>query len=136
MATGIDDSAILAALVANKTIAAAARELQISPRTIYNRMQSGTFRTRLEALRADNLRDACATLQQGARLAALTLQELMLDETVPPAVRLQACRETLHAADLYGAHLRTLEAEHGRAACDLGLDDLVLTDLWDDGDED
>ena len=132
----IDDSTILASLVSNNTVAAAARELQISPRTIFNRMQNGTFRTRLEALRADNLRDACAMLQQGARLAALTLQTLMLDEDAPPAVRLAACKETLHAADVYGCRLRALETEHGRAACELALDDLVLTDLWDDGDED
>lgn len=128
----INDDEILAALISNRTITAAASALGISPRTIHSRMQSGTFRARLEALRADTLRAVCGELQQASLMGALTLTEIMSDAGAPHAARLAAAREALRFASDYSGRLRALEAEHGRAACDLALDDLVLNDLWDD----
>ncbi len=133
----INDDEILAALLTHRTATGAATALKISPRTIYSRLQNTAFRTRLESMRADALRDAAGQLQQGARIASLTLQTLMLDEGAPPAVRLQACRETLHAADVYGCRLRQLEKAHAAVGRDFDFDDLRLEDIWeDDGDED
>ena len=131
----INDDQILAALLTHRTATGAASAIGCSPRTIFSRLQNTAFRTRLDALRADALRDATAQLQQGARLASMTLQELMLDETNPPAVRLQACRETLHAADVYGCRLRQLEKAHGAVGRDFDLDDLRLDDIWADADD-
>lgn len=135
MAKTINDDEILAALLTHRTATGAATALKISPRTIFSRLQNTAFRTRLDALRADALRDATAQLQQGARLAALTLQELMLDEAAPPAIRLGACREVLHSADLYGARLRQLEKAHAAVGRDFDFDDLRLDDIWADADD-
>lgn len=135
MAKTIDDAAILSALLTHRTATGAAQDLKISPRTIYSRLQNGAFRARLECMRADALRDAVGQLQQGARLAALTLQELMLDEAAPPAIRLGACREVLHSADLYGGRLRQLEKAHAAVGRDFDLDDLRLDDIWADADD-
>lgn len=135
MAKTINDDEILAALLTHRTATGAATALGISSRTVYSRLQSSAFRTRLESMRADALRDAVGQLQQGARIAALTLQELMLDEGATPAVRLQACRETLHAADVYGCRLRQLEKAHAAVGRDFDFDDLRLDDIWADADD-
>lgn len=137
MGKTINDDEIIAALLTHRTATGAASALKISPRTIFSRLQNAAFRTRLDALRADALRDATAQLQQGARLASMTLQELMLDESAPPAIRLGACREVLHSADLYAARLRQIEKAHAAVGRDFDFDDLRLADIWaGDGDED
>lgn len=137
MGKTINDDELLAALLTHRTATGAASAVGVSARTIYSRLQNTAFRARLESMRADALRDAVGQLQQGARLAALTLQELMLDEGAPPAIRLGACREVLHSADLYGARLRQLEKALAAAGRDFDFDDLRLADIWaDDGDED
>lgn len=128
----ISDDAILAALVSNTTIKGAASALTCSERTIYGRMRDSVFRGRLDALRSDTLRAVCGELQRASLMGALTLTEIMSDESAPHAARLAAAREALRFASDYSGRLRALEAEHAEIGRGLDLDLDFGGNIWDE----
>jgi hypothetical protein len=89
-----NEDALLLALACGATVEAAARQCDLSDRTIYRRLKDAAFRTRLQDLRSDMVRRTAGMLTAAASAAVTTLLSLQKD-SVPPAVRLGAARAVL-----------------------------------------
>lgn len=88
--TRIDDERILAALIANGSIRAAAKAAGIAESTIRNRMADEVFRAKYDKLRSDLLQEATAGLTAKLDSATATIAEIMEDNQNPANVRLAA----------------------------------------------
>jgi hypothetical protein len=111
-----NEDSLLLALACGATVEAAARQCDLSDRTIYRRLKEPAFRTRLQEVRADMVRRSAGMLTAAAASAVTTLLALQKD-SVPPAVRLGAARAVLEIgikvremADLE-ARIAALEAQ-------------------------
>src|SRR5688572_4884668 len=89
-----NEDALLLALACGATVEAAARQCDLTERTIYRRLSEPAFRTRLQAVRADMVKRAAGMLTAAATEAVRTLLALQ-KESAPPAVRLGAARAVL-----------------------------------------
>jgi transposase len=96
-----DDKLILA-LAGGETVEAAAAKAGISLTTAYRRLKDPAFRARLDAARADMVRQATAMLTAAATEAVNTLLDLQSKEC-PPPTRLGAAKSILEI----GNRLRT-----------------------------
>lgn len=103
------DEQIIAALLANGTIQAAAAAVGLSPRTIYDRMNSGDFQALYKAAKADLIRAAVFNLNNQVQAAINTVVEVMQDENNNPAIRLQAAQTILNNAGKFAQRLQTDE---------------------------
>ena len=103
------DEQIIAALLANGTIQAAADAVGLSPRTIYDRMNSGDFQALYKAAKADLIRAAVFNLNNQVQAAINTVIEVMQDESNNPAIRLQAAQTILNNAGKFAQRLQTDE---------------------------
>jgi hypothetical protein len=115
-----NEDALLLALACGATVEAAARQCQLSDRTVYRRLKDPEFRSRLQAVRSDMVQRAAGMLTAAAGEAVRTLLALQ-KESAPPAVRLGAARAVLEIgirvrelADLE-ARIAALEAQAGLA---------------------
>jgi hypothetical protein len=88
------EDVLLLALACGATVEAAARQCQLSERTIYRRLAEPDFRRRLQALRADMVQRAAGLLTAAAVEAVKTLLDLQ-KASAPFAVRLGAARAVL-----------------------------------------
>jgi hypothetical protein len=88
------DDALLLALACGATVDQAARQCQLSPRTVYRRLEDGDFRRRLQGLRADMVQRTAGALTAAASEAVRTLLEL-LRAPAQAHVRLGAARSVL-----------------------------------------
>jgi hypothetical protein len=95
------DDPLLLSLASGLTVAATARQCQVSTRTIYRRLADQSFRRRLQEVRGDMVRRAAGALTAAATKAVRTLVALQ-EPSVPPPVRLGAARAVLEI----GARLR------------------------------
>jgi hypothetical protein len=114
------DAALVLALAAGQTARDAARSAGVGERTATRRLADPAFRRRVEALRADLVRQAAGRLVEGMTQAADTLRSLL--EARSEAVRLGAARTILElaprlreAAELE-ERLRALEERLGQTA--------------------
>ena len=107
----IADEQIMAAIMEHGTIQAAAVATGAAPRTIYDRMLTKPFKAMYQAARADVLRGAAASLNSQIENAVATIEEIMLDREVPPAVRLQAANSIIAGAEKFADKLADRE-EH------------------------
>ena len=107
----IADEQIIAAIMEHGTIQAAAVATGAAPRTIYDRMLTKPFKAMYQAARADVLRGAAASLNSQIENAVATIEEIMLDREVPPAVRLQAANSIIAGAEKFADKLADRE-EH------------------------
>lgn len=89
-----NEDALLLALACGATVETAAKQCQLSDRTIYRRIKEADFKARLQELRADMVRRAAGLLTAAANEAVRTLLALQKEAT-PPAVRLGAARAIL-----------------------------------------
>jgi hypothetical protein len=89
-----NEDALLLALACGVTVEAAAKQCQLSDRTIYRRLEEPEFCARLQAIRADMVKRASAMLTAAAGEAVRTLLALQ-KESVAAAVRLGAARAIL-----------------------------------------
>lgn len=105
----ISDEQIIAALLANGTIQAAAEAVGLSPRTIYDRMNGGDFQALYKAAKADLIRAAVFNLNNQVQAAINTVIEVMQDENNNPAIRLQAAQTILNNAGKFAQRLQTDE---------------------------
>lgn len=103
------DEQIIAALLTNGTIQAAAAAVGLSPRTIYDRMNSGDFQALYKAAKADLIRAAVFNLNNQVQAAINTVIEVMQDESNNPAIRLQAAQTILNNAGKFAQRLQTDE---------------------------
>jgi hypothetical protein len=115
-----NEDALLLALACGATVEAAARQCELSDRTVYRRLKDPAFRSRLQAVRADMVQRAAGMLTAAAGEAVRTLLALQ-KESAPPAVRLGAARAVLElglklreVADLE-QRIAALEAQAGLA---------------------
>lgn len=105
MAKVISDEVIIAALMNNGTIKDAAAAVGISERTLYDRMNNGSFKEQYQSAKADLVRKAVYELNKQIGTAVNTVVEIMNDSTVNPAIRLQAAQTILNNANKFSDRL-------------------------------
>ncbi len=103
------DEQIIAALLANGTIKAAAEAVGLSERAIYDRMNGGEFQALYKAAKADLIRAAVFNLNNQVQAAINTVVDVMQDENNNPAIRLQAAQTILNNAGKFAQRLQTDE---------------------------
>jgi hypothetical protein len=89
-----NEDALLLALACGATVEAAARQCELTERTVYRRLKETAFRGRLQALRADMVQRAAGMLTAAAAEAVRTLLSLQ-KQAVPATVRLGSARAIL-----------------------------------------
>lgn len=93
MAKKIEDAEILAAVLQHHSIKAAAAAIGITPRTIYERMNtSKEFATAYQEAKSDLVRQAVFRVNEKLAAAIDTVAEIMENEENNPATRLQAAQ--------------------------------------------
>lgn len=103
------DEQIIAALLANGTLRAAAAAAGISERTLYDRMNNGDFQALYKAAKADLIRAAVFSLNNQLQVAIDTVVKVMQDENNNAAIRLQAAQTILNNAGKFAQRLQTDE---------------------------
>ena len=114
--SAISDEQIIAALLSNGTIRAAAPVVGLSERAIYERMNTGKFQTLYTAAKADLLRKAVFNLEEKLQAAVDTVADIMQNENNNPAVRLQAAQTIMGNAAKLSQRLQTEETASQVAA--------------------
>ena len=102
----ISDEQIIAALLHNGTIKAAAGAVGISERALYDRMNAGEFQALYKAAKADLIRAAVLNLNRQLQAAIDTVSEIMQDPDNNAAVRLQAAQTILNNAGKFAQRLQ------------------------------
>ena len=97
----INDQQILAALIANGSIRAAAKSAGVAESTIRNRMGDPDFRAKYDALRGELLQEAAQGLTTRLESATATMTEIMEDGQNPASVRVSAADAVLRHALRY-----------------------------------
>ena len=105
MAKKCTDEQIIAALLANGTITAAAAACGISPRSIFGRMDNREFRALYMEAKNDILREATHAINGKLSEAINAVGEIMNDPNTNPAVRLQAAQTILANAEKFADRL-------------------------------
>ena len=100
------DEQIIAALLANGTLRAAAAAVGISERTLYDRMNKGDFQALYRAAKADLIRAAVFNINSQLQAAINTVVQVMQDENNNAAVRLQAAQTILNNAGKFAQRLQ------------------------------
>lgn len=105
----VSDEQIIAALLNNGTIKAAAAAAGVSERTVYDRMNSGDFQALYKAAKADLIRAAVFNLNNQLQAAVDTVAEVMQNKDNNPAIRLQAAQTILNNAGKFTHRLQVDE---------------------------
>lgn len=103
------DEQIIAALLSNGTIRAAAAAVGISERTLYDRMNDGDFQALYKAAKADLIRAAVFDISRQLQTAINTVVSIMQNEDNNPAIRLQAAQTILTNAGKFSQRLQADE---------------------------
>ena len=85
----------LAALLTSKSRTEAAKKAGVTTRTLQNYFSDSDFVAAYRAAFSDLLADATKQGQQSLSPALSTLQDILEDETAPPATRISAARAIL-----------------------------------------
>lgn len=97
----IPDEVIISTLIQCRTIQETAKQLEISPRTIYNRMKNEDFRALYLQAKNDIFRNAVMNVLNMANGASEVIENIMMDANTAPAVRLKCAMYVLSmCADL------------------------------------
>lgn len=108
-AKAIPDEKLVAALLSNGTIKAAAASAGISERALYDRMNTGTFQELYKAAKADLIRSAVFSINSNLQAAIDTINDIMTDTNNNAAIRLQAAQTILNNAGKFTERLQTDE---------------------------
>lgn len=111
--TAVSDEQIIAALISNNSIQAAAEACGISARAIYDRMGYRDFKAMYSAARADIVRGAVMSMNSRLTEATETIFSIMNDTGNPPATRLAAARVMLDNAAKFMDRLSLADAMAG-----------------------
>lgn len=111
--TAVSDEQIIAALISNSSIQAAAEACGISARAIYDRMGYRDFKAMYSAARADIIRGAVLSMNSRLTEATETIFNIMNDTGNPPATRLAAARVMLENAAKFMDRLALADAMAG-----------------------
>lgn len=112
----VSDEEIISSLLSNGTLKAAAAALSVSERTLYTRMNDGTFQGLYKAAKADVIRVAVARLNERLQDAIDVTAEIMSDKDNNPATRLQAAQTILNNAAKFAERLQDAELHATRQA--------------------
>ena len=103
--TKCTDEQIIASLLQHGTIKDAAQACDLSPRTIYDRMNDREFRAEYMGAKTDIIRKAVFTINEKLSAAIDAVAEIMADKDNNPAVRLQAAQTILNNAGKFAERL-------------------------------
>lgn len=109
MAKKVSDEQLIAALLNNGTLKAAAAAAGVAERTLYDRMNDGDFQALYKAAKADLIRAAVFSLNSKVQAAIDTVADVMQDENNNAAVRLQAAQTILNNAGKFAQRLQADE---------------------------
>ena len=104
-AKAVSDEEIIAALMCNSTIAAAAKAAGISSRALYDRMGERDFKAQYAAAKAALIRQTVCNFNARITEAIDTIAGIMQDPECNPAVRLQAAQTILNNAAKFAERL-------------------------------
>lgn len=107
--TAVSNEAIIAALMQQGTIKAAADALKTAPRTIYDRMRDKDFRAEYMEAKNEIIRAALISLNANLSDAIKAVADIMRDPKTNPAVRLQAAQTIINNAGKFADRLSTGE---------------------------
>lgn len=114
----IQNEVIISALLQHGTITAAAKALNVSQRTIYDRMKEPDFEADYSAARADILLSAVSGFNKKLSSAIDEVEKIMTDDAVNPATRLQAAQTIITNAGKFtqqlNDHAATRAREHNK----------------------
>lgn len=105
----VSDEQIIAALLSNGTIKAAAAAIGVSERSIYDRMNEGEFKALYKSAKADLIRGAVVNLNMQIQAAVDAVADIMNDTSNNAAVRLQAAQTILNNAGKFSQRLTAEE---------------------------
>ena len=105
----VSDEQIIAALLSNGTIKAAAAAIGVSERSIYDRMNEGEFKALYKSAKADLIRGAVVNLNMQIQAAVDVVADIMNDTSNNAAVRLQAAQTILNNAGKFSQRLTAEE---------------------------
>ena len=134
----ITDEKLITALATCGSVNATATQLGIAESTIYRRLQENEFRAKLEIVKGDILREFKASYLEASERARATIESMMDNDKINPAIRLQACQTIINTAVKFvelseRAEDRALKAkEYEREHRQDKLDD-VIDSLFDIG---
>lgn len=94
----ITDEKMIKALATCGSVTATAVRLGIAESTIYRRLQDNDFRAKLEVVKGDVLREFKASYLESAERARNTVESMMNNDKINPAIRLQACQTIINTA--------------------------------------
>lgn len=104
------DEQIIAALLSNGTLRAAAAAVGISERAIYDRMNESEFQALYRSAKNDLIRAAVFNINSKLQAAIDTVVDVMQNEENNAAVRLQAAQTILNNAGKFAQRLQNDEA--------------------------
>lgn len=105
----VSDEQIIAAVISNGTIKAAAAAVGISERSIYDRMNNGEFQALYKGAKTDIMRGAVININNQLQAAINTVVEIMADTELNAAIRLQAAQTILNTAGKFAQRLQCEE---------------------------
>lgn len=109
-AQAVSNEEIIAALLSAGSVKAAATAAGIPVRTLYDRMNNAEFQTLYRSARAEVLREAVRNLNGHIQEAVNTIAEVMNNEEINAATRLQAAQTILNTAEKYSKRLQAEES--------------------------
>lgn len=107
--SGVSDEEIIAALLTHGTIKEAAAAVKLTPRAIYDRMTDGEFQVIYKSAKTDIVRQAVHKINTHITAAVDAVANIMQDEEINPATRLQAAQTLLGTAEKYMSRLTAAE---------------------------
>lgn len=125
----ITDEKLITALAMCGSVAATATQLGIAESTIYRRLQDNEFRSKLETVKGDTLRECKAVYMESAEKARAVVESIMENDRVNPATRLQASQTIINTAVKF---IELAEKAEDRALKAREYEREHRTDKWDD----
>lgn len=107
----VSNEKIIAALLNSRSLAQAADATGISPRTLYDRMNTSSFKAAYSAAKSDLIRNAVADLNEQLTDAVETIADIMNDVDISPSTRLQAAKLLLDNAGRFADRLAAADNE-------------------------
>ena len=104
--TALSDEQIIAAILTGGTFTEAAKALNVSTRTLYDRMATKDFKTLYAGAKTDIIRGAVLKINHKLTEAIDTVSEIMNDKEVNAAVRLQAAQTLISNATKFSERLQ------------------------------
>lgn len=101
----VSNQEIIAALLQHGTVKAAAAAVGVTPRTIYDRFQSPDFRAEYMEAKNDLVRKAVFSINEALGGAVAAVTEIMNDQSINAATRLQAAQTLMSNAEKFASRL-------------------------------